>query len=53
MWEPELILAQESPPLAYFTEAPMEVEENGAIQVQEVGALVEDNVPVEYNAEPA
>ena len=42
-WGLELLLAQEGPPLPPLTEAPIEIEENGATLAQEDGAMVEDD----------
>ena len=42
-WGPALVLAQEALPLAPFIEAPMEIEENGAMLVQEDSATAEDD----------
>ena len=45
-WEPELLLAQEVPPLVPSMEAPI-VEESGATLVQEDGAKAEDDTTVQ------
>ena len=46
-WRPTLVLAQEALPLAPFIEAPMEIEENGAMLVQEDSATAEDDAMAE------
>ena len=46
-WEPGPILAQEGPPLAPLSEAPIEIEEISAMPVQGDGTVVEDDAAAE------